>query len=305
MNLTAALFTSTFTIVVAAGLVQLDAGPEADGPARKPAMHEAVVGGRHLQVSLDRERVPAGEAVHLTITATDPDAGTGGRLRIALLEQSGSRMSRVMMPPTEVWHHEVRLGREPLSVPVTLGGPADGVIAGSGAAGDPLTIAGRATQYTVVVTAAPPDGKGHGGALASAEADTVAGLYVPVFAYQPEAFRLTIDPPAAGKPGDPVDVTVRVKSLAGKPLTGISLGLSSEVFAIDDQPRIASLAPGAEQVVHLHGHRTAVAAGPVTLQAFASADYGGTAGAWATIDATDGSLVARASEPSVPGGLDF
>lgn len=286
MHLTTTLFTTSFTIVVAAGLAQLDAGPEADGPTGKPALHAATIGGRHLEVSLDRERVPAGEAVHLTIRATD-GGPAGETVRVALLEQTGSPASRMPSPPRQVSQKDVQVGSEPVAVALTLSGPTT---AAGNKAGDPLIVAGRATQYTLVVTGAGA-AKDHGPI-----ADD-AGLYLPVFAYQPEAYRLTIEPPAAGAPGDTVDVAVRVTSLAGKPLRGITIGLSSELVAIDDQARIDVLAPKAETVVHLHGQRQAVGADPVRMQAYGTAEYGGSAGAWATIDGAHGTLIARASEP--------
>ncbi|HVV82161.1 MAG TPA: hypothetical protein VHE35_03750 [Kofleriaceae bacterium] len=288
MKLAPTLFASSFVLSVAAGLVRLDAGPDADGPARKPVLGVATIDGHKLSVSLDRDRVPIGEPVKLAIAATD--GSHGEKLRVAVLEQVGSPEMRSMPPPREVSHQDVVLGDEPLTLPITLAGPP---LPAGAQAPDPLTQAGQATQFTVVVTAAVPDaGKGN--------RPRDAGAYLPVFAYHPDAYRLKLQPLAAGKPGDAIDVAVEVTSLVDRPLTGLGIGLSSELVAIDDSAKLDTLAPHARTIVHLHGHRQQVAGGPVLVQAYGFAVLGGTAAAWARVDPAAGTLLAQSSQPLEP-----
>lgn len=288
MQLAPTLFATSFTLVVAAGLVQLDAGPEADGPARKPVLGVAVVHGHKLAVSLDRDRVPAGQEVTLSILAKE--GGAGDTVRVAVLEQSGSPMMRSMPPPREVFHQDVTIAADgAVKVPIKLAGLARP----KGAEVDPLAVAGSAVQYTVQVL--PTGGPG--------EHDTAA--YLPIFAYEPEAYRLEIEPIAAGAAGTPVDIAVRVTSLADKPLRGVTIGGSGELASVDEPARLEELAPGAQAVVHLKGTRGAPAGDTAMVQVYGFAEYGGTAAAWAKVDRA-GTLVARASEASDPammGGL--
>jgi hypothetical protein len=286
MRLPVTLFASSFAIVVAAGLVQLDAGPEADGPATRPALHELTIGDHTLELGLDRERVPTGEAIRLSIVGRE-GRGAGDKLRVALLEQTGSPMSRSMAPPREVFHQDVVVARDgALSLPIKLAGAAARRPKGAPTV-DPLLTAGRATQYTIVVSAAGGGGPGD------------AAIYLPVFAYEPEAYKLEVEPVVAGAPGTAIDVAVKVTSLVDAPLRGITVGGSSELASIGQPATIAELAPRASVTVHLKGTRVAAAEGPAMVQAYGYAELGGTAAAWARF-ADDGTLVARASEAAMP-----
>jgi hypothetical protein len=313
MKLPLTLFATSFTIVVAAGLVQLDAGPEADGPLRKPALHTITVGDHQLEVSVDRERVPTGEAVKLAIVARH-GGGAGDKLRVAVLEQMGSPMSRSMPPPREVFHQDVVVGKDgALTVPLTLTTSAGRLAAVTEAKAatkvDPLLTAGRATQLTIVVSGRGDDAGSAGRADHVASIDNVGSVetsadeaaYLPVFAYEPEAYRLEIEPIAAGEPGTPVDVAVKVTSLAKAPLRKLTVGASSAIATIDEPATIETLAPGEVRTIHLRGTRVAPPADAASLlvNAYGYAEYGGTAGAWASL-AVDGTLLARASEMSDP-----
>lgn len=270
------LFTASFLSVVAAGWTLLDAGAPSDGPARKPALREVTIDGAPVRITLDRDRVPVGESVQVGIALTEAHAG-GLDVRVAVLEQSGSPMARVMPPPREISSQVVHLGDSPTQLPIKLAGDAvDPTV-------DPLLLAGNATQYTIEVSSIKKD------------AGAVAAL--PVFAYQPEAFRLTVDAPAAGKDGDTVDVVVHVESLSDKPLRGLGFSATSTFATINDNPTIETLAPGEQQTLTLHGTRIAPIAGlPALVQAYGWASYGGSATAYVTLDAS-GAIAERASEP--------
>jgi hypothetical protein len=293
MKPTPLLFTTSFAVSVLAGWALVGAGPEVDGPAHKPAIHEAIIDGHKLTVSLDRERVPAGESVQVTLAMSDAKTAParGFDVKVTLVEQSGSMMSRVMPPPREVLSKVIHIGKEPVVLPLELAGaplPGRRRDQGPNTPVDELAIAGMATQYTVAIEPVKrgksDDGRGNAA--------------VPVYAYRAEAFRLTIDPPAPAKIGETVDVAVHVKNLSPKALQGISIGLSTSFLSIEDAPPIATLAPGAETVVHLKATRIdAPAEGELLLQAFGWAEYGGTASAWATVDRQSGALARRASEP--------
>ena len=301
MKLTTITFATCFVVGVGAGWAHLDAGPEPDGPARQLARQEATIGGARIAVSLDRERVRAGDPLVVTLARIErPDGAGDTALRVALLEEDGSMMSRSMPPPREVMTREVTLGARPVMLSLALAGKADDEFGAEPA--DPLKTAGSATRYTIVVTAARPvDG---------------AGIYLPAFAYRPEAFQLSIETPAAGKDEDVVELAVRVKSLAKATLEGINLSVSSSLFTITDRPRLESLAPGEEVVVRVTGKRVALPldnmqadAPPLVLPplvlANGWAEYGGTATAWASLDPDSGKRVRGASEPPSQRGLMY
>ncbi|MBK7077617.1 MAG: hypothetical protein IPH44_35510 [Myxococcales bacterium] len=267
MRLTSILFATSFTLAVATGWVHLEAGPNDDGPAELRAVQELAVAGQRVGVSLDRARVPAGAAVRLTVSAVEPGAA-GRELAVRVMAQTGSPMERVPTPPREVARATVRLATAPVTIPLTL--------PGAPARADRLATAGRITQYTVVVS------DGH--------ARDAAVVALPVFAYEPEAFRLAIDPPAPGPAGTPVDVTVRVTSVADAPLRGVVIRAGGSLFTSSDAARVVSLAPGATAVVTLHGVRGEVGAGDASLVAYGNAERGGTASLWTRLDPRTGGL---------------
>ncbi|MBL8620938.1 MAG: hypothetical protein JNK64_06525 [Myxococcales bacterium] len=265
MRLTSILFATSFTLIAATGWVHLEAGPNDDGPAERRAVQELAVAGQRVGVSLDRARVPAGAAVRLTVSGVEPGAA-GRELAVRVMAQTSSPMARVPTPPREVARATVRLATAPVTVPLTLPGMG---------ARDRLAVAGRITQYTVVVS----DGDQRDAAVA-----------LPVFAYEPEAFRLAIDPPAPGPAGAPVDVTVRVTNVADAPLRGVTIRASGSLFTSSDAARVARLAPGATAVVTLHGVRGEVGVGEASLVAYGSAERGGTASLWTRLDPGSGGL---------------
>lgn len=284
MKLPAALFTATFVSTVTAGWALLGAGADVDGPARQPALREATIGGRKVAVVVDRDRVPVGETVHVTLAlegARHEEPGVDVKVRV--LEQTGSPMSRSMPPPREVQTQIVHLGAAPSNLAIAL----DGEAAGPGQ--DAVRVAGKATQYTVIVSAAK---------------DLDGAAAVPVFAYRPEAYHLTIDAPAPGKAGEPVAVTIHVKNVAAAELTAIRIGLSSNFISTDESPLVASLAPGAETTVVVHGKRTAPAGTEPMVQASGWAGYGGTSAAWITVDPATGAIAAR-GERSIGSPFDL
>jgi hypothetical protein len=282
MSHTTTVFATSFLVAVAAGWSLLDASPETEGPDARPALHELVVDGAKLSIGLDKERVPAGQKVHVTLAMVDGGTPRGVDLEVTLLEQQGDMMSRSMPPPREVARKSVHVGAEPVVLPLELAGATRGR-----RAQDPILSAGSATQYTIVVAPAK-----------AGEDDADAMAYVPAFAYQPEAFALTVDPPAPAEVGAPTEVVVRVKNVSGKPLKGISLGLSTALVTTNEAPRIDTLAPGAETVVRIKGTRVAAPDGAAPIiQVFGYAEYGGTAAAWAEVDPATGKLARRASAP--------
>lgn len=266
MRLTSILFATSFTLIAATGWVHLEAGPTEEGPAEVRAVQELAVAGQRVGVSLDRRRVPAGAAVRLTVSGVAPDT-IGRELAVRVMAQTSSPMSRVPTPPREVASATVQLATSPVTIPLTLPGLG---------ARDPLAVAGRITQYTVVVS----DGDQRDAAVA-----------LPVFAYEPEAFRLAIDPPAPGPAGAPVDVTVRVTSVADAPLRGVAIRVGGSLVTSSDEARVARLAPGETAVVTLHGVRGAVGA-DASLVAYGNAERGGTASLWTRLDARTGGLTA-------------
>ncbi|MCA9679557.1 MAG: hypothetical protein H6709_06465 [Kofleriaceae bacterium] len=292
MKLSTTLFTASFVSVVVAGWNHLDAVAPVDGPADAPARHEVSIDGHAVRIELDHERIPAGQAIHATIAMVDPGPG-GMDVKVQLLEQTGSMASRMPSPPREVSSQRVHLGADATTVPITLAGVARGDDA------DPLDFAGSATQYTLVVTAAgdgaAATGNGNGNGLQRFAVD--GGAYLPVFAYEPEAYRLTIDAPAPGKVGDPVDVTIHVESLATRPITELTIGMGASFLEAADSPVIAKLAPGATTDVHVRATRVDPQDGPMLIQAYGWATKGGSAAAWLTVDRDTGAVVRRASEP--------
>lgn len=266
MRLTSILFATSFTLIAATGWVHLEAGPTDDGPAERRAVQELAVAGQRVGVSLDRARVPAGAAVRLTVSGVEPGAA-GRELAVRVMAQTSSPMSRVPTPPREVARATVRLATSPATIPLTLPGMG---------ARDRLAVAGRITQYTIVVS----DGD---------ERDAAA-VALPAFAYEPEAFRLAIDPPAAGPAGAPVDVTVRVTSVADAPLRGVAIRVGGSLVTSSDEARVARLAPGETAVVTLHGVRGEAGAGDGSLVAYGNAERGGTASLWTRLDARTGGL---------------
>jgi len=274
MKLTTSLFAVSFLSVVAAGWAQLDADAPSDGPAAKPALRDVTIDGHSLHVAVDRDRVPVGEKVHVRLAMTDlPKRGYD--VKVSLLEQRGSPMARMMPPPQVVETKVVHLTAEATTLAFELAGRAPKA--------DPIQTAGGVSQYTVAIASTGKRGR------------TVAGI--PVFAYVPPAYELTIDPPALAADGKPVDVAIHVKSLAAKPLTGITIGLSSSFVAIADSPVIATLAPGAETVVHLHGKRVKTSEAPY-LQAYGQAQYGGSASTFVKIDPKTGVATAVTRDQS-------
>lgn len=270
-------FAASFVSVVVAGWNHLDASEPEDGPAAAPALREVTIDGHPLRVGVDHARVAAGAVVHATIAMTDaPAAGLDVQVRV--LQQTGSAMSRIQSPPREVSSQRVHVGAAATVVPITLAG----IVGAAGA--DPLATAGAATQYTIVVTSTRANDPG-------------AGAYLPVFAYQPEAYRLTIEPPGPGQVGDAVEVAVRVKSLAATPLKDLTIGLGTSFLTVADSPVIAELAPGAETVVRIKATRIAPPDGPLFLQATGWAAYGGSASAWLTLAKDSGAVEGGASEP--------
>ena len=272
MKASTTLFTVSFVSAALAGWYQLDARQDEDGPAKKPVITRVTLDGNELSVGVDRQRVPAGETVNVTLAVT---RGTPGEVRLNVMEQSSEMGSRMEPPPRTIATQIVKLGAEPTTVPIELSGMVR-------PSSDPLQNAGAATRYTIVVTS---------------DKDGSAQAALPVFAYEPEAYQLTVDAPTAAGVGEPVDVTVHVKSLVDKPLTGITIGLSSSFITPTDSPVIDTLAAGDEQTIVVHGTRTEQPDGtPLLVQAYGYAGYGGTAQAWAEID-DGGALTARASEP--------
>ena len=268
MRLTSILFATSFTLIAATGWVHLEAGPTDDGPAERRAVQELAVAGQRVGVSLDRARVPAGAAVRLTVSGVAPEA-IGRELAVRVMAQTSSPMSRVPTPPREVARATVRLATSPVTIPLTL--------PGTGApARDRLAVAGRITQYTIVVS----DG----------DQRDPAAVALPAFAYEPEAFRLAIDPPAAGPAGAPVDVTVRVTSVADAPLRGVAIRVGGSLVTSSDEARVARLAPGETAVVTLHGVRGEARDGDASLVAYGNAERGGTASLWTRLDACTGGL---------------
>lgn len=274
MKASTTLFTVSFLSAVAAGWYHLDASQEKDGPARKPALTRVTLDGNELAIGVDRERVPAGESVKLSLAMV---SGKGGEVRVMVQEQSASFDSRMEPPARTISSQIVSVGEKEAVVPIDLAGilrPGDP---------DPLMTAGSATRYTVLVMS---------------DTDGSATAAVPVFAYEPEAYQLTVDAPTAGGVGEPCDVTVHVKSLADKPLTGITIGLSTSFISTSDAPVVETLAAGDETTVTVHGTRLETTDDqPLLVQAYGYATYGGTAQAWATVDRDSGKLAQRASEP--------
>jgi hypothetical protein len=270
MKATTTLFTLSFVSAVAAGWYELDAAQTKDGPDRKPALTRVTLGGKEVAFGIDRGRVPAGEQVHLSLSTTD---GKSGELRVMLQEQTGGMESRVETPPRTISSQIVDVGPTATTIGLDLAGmPKDG---------DRLLTAGTAQRFTIVVAA---DG----------DAEHTAAL--PVFSYQPQAYDLSIDEPS--EDGDALTVTVHVKNLTDKALSGISVGVSTNAFSISEYPVLDTLDAGAEKTVTVHGTRADTPEGQLRLiQVYGNASYGGEAAAWAQLDHDSDAIVAKGSEP--------
>jgi len=270
MKTSTLLFTSSFVAVVASGWARIDAGGNSDGPAAQPVHREIQIGDRTVALQLDRERVPSGQPIHLTLAATGSER-RGLDVEVAVMEQTGSRMARSMPPPREVSRRTVHLASAPVELPLTLAGP----VRGEGV--DPLTVAGAARQYTIVVT-----GKG--------DAASSGGAWLPVFAYQPEAYRLTVTPPTA-EVGQQAELAIEVESLVDKPLRDLTIGIGSNFLEVDGGAHLAELAPGEHAVVHVKVRRTATSEGqPLRIDVTGWAGYGGSSTSWVTVDQATGEI---------------
>src|SRR5690349_1106045 len=96
MKATTTLFTVSFVSAVAAGWYQLDASQDQDGPDPKPVLTKVVLDGKEVLVGVDRDRVPAGDKVRLSLAMIE---GSGpGEVRVMVQQQSASMDSR-MEPP--------------------------------------------------------------------------------------------------------------------------------------------------------------------------------------------------------------
>ncbi len=283
MRLTTSLFTASFLSVVVAGWMQLDASSPDDGPSRRPALREFAIDGAPARISIDRQRLQAGGEVRATLALTEAQNGFTD-VRVALLEQEGPPMERSMPPTRAISAQLIHMGKEPVELAFKLDGAA------AQDAADPLTVAGQVTQYTIQVTSPDPNGSG--------------GAAIPVFAYRPEAYQMTIEEPARAEVGEPVELVVHVKNVADKPLKGISISASSTFSSVDDYPRVEGLEPGEETTVTLHGTRFETAEEqPMQVQVFGWAEYGGSSAAYVKLDRETGAITERASEPLADGGM--
>lgn len=259
MKTTLTLFTVSFVSTVAAGWSRLDAVQDANGPEHKPVLGHVQIDGNDVIAKLDRDRVTAGGKVQLSLGATRT-----GEVRVTVQEQSMMMDSRMEPPARTISSKIVEVGPDGVVETIELAGALREDDA------DPLLTAGSAVRYSILVGS---DQHPNGAAV------------LPVFAYEPEAYRLTVEAPTPGGVGEPADVQVRVENLSKKALTGLSISLSSTFVAASDTASIASLEAGDETTVTIHGTRVETQdTYPLVVQAFGYATYGGTSSAYLTVD---------------------
>ncbi len=123
--------------------------------------------------------------------------------------------------------------------------------------------------------------------------------------YIPEAYSMTVDPPAALGPGDKTTATVHVKNISKKTLRAVAVNVWSGEIDFGTMPApIAKLAPAAEVVLHIGGTvKPGAAPDTISLLAVGNAGYGGTTRAKLTIEKNG--QVAQVNGPAASQGNMF
>jgi hypothetical protein len=290
-------FTATISLLLPATWRATEAELPTDGPMLKPPLESFKIGDTEVKVDVDRAAVAPGGTVTLTLVAT---SDTPHRVPLVLREMGSESEPGERVEPTPI-----TLARQEVTVDAAPGGgkprtvtfklPASKAHRGTVSDYTILVQPAKAAKkirtaedlYTQTVAELPED------APEGAEAPAIAAMVV-VATHEPEAYSVTIEPPAE-KPADgqPFEVAVRVKNPSKRTLHDVylelspsasvlgSLGMGSrmvmdadeggddwKIEPVDPNADITALAPGEEKVVR---YRVTPPAGATGGALFASA----------------------------------
>ena len=200
-------FTATVSLLIPAAWHTTAADLPADGALVKPPVESFKVNGAEVKVEVDRGAVAAGGEVHVKLYAISDKPQ---RLSLSVQEQTTSSMpgDRVERAPEVLSRRTVHL----------VAGP-DG--------GKPQELAfrlpaskgkkGGVKQYSFLVQPSKP---------AADDEDGEAAALVSVITHDPEAYSVVIEPPAHVTPGEPFELTVRVKNPGAKAIHDVHVDLT-------------------------------------------------------------------------------
>src|SRR3990172_3528786 len=94
-------FIATLSLLIPAGWDYLGAGGPEEGPSDRPPIQTADYQGVKIALTTDHALYEDGGTVRVLVAATSSDARKVP-LEVAIMEQTGSEMSRVMTPPREI-----------------------------------------------------------------------------------------------------------------------------------------------------------------------------------------------------------
>jgi hypothetical protein len=226
-------FTATVSLLIPAAWHTTAADLPADGALVKPPTESFKVNGAEVKVEVDRGAVAAGGEVHVKLYAISDKPQ---RLSLSVQEQTTSSMpgDRVERAPDVLSRRTVHL----------VAGP-DG--------GKPQELAfhlpaakgkkGGVRQYSFLVQPSKPSGDDDDGEQAA---------LVSVITHDPEAYSVTIEPPAHVTPGEPFELTVRVKNPGQKAIHAVHVDLTPAPEVIyanlgPSQSPVYGSNPGAEE----------------------------------------------------------
>ena len=301
-------FTATISLLLPATWRASEAELPTDGPMLKPPLESFKIGDTEVKVEVDRGAVAPGGTVTVTLIAT---SDTPHRVPLVLREMGSDSEPGERVEPTPI-----TLARQEVTIDAAPGG------------GKPRTVTfklpaskarrGSVSQYSILVQPAKaakkiktaedlyvqtiaelPENAPEG-----AEVPAIAAM-VSVITHEPEAYSVTIEPPAH-KPADgqPFEVAVRVRNPSKRTLRDVyldlspsdsvlgSMGMGMSAALMGDVPEggdwkiepveeadLMDIAPGAEKVVRYRVTPPADSKG-VALFATAYTNEGGSALDW-------------------------
>jgi hypothetical protein len=259
-NWAAAGFTATVSLLIPAAWNTTAADLPADGALVKPPIESFEIDGVTVKVEADRAAVAPGGEVHLRLYALSDKPQ---KLSVTVLEQTTSAY-----PGDRVERAPEVLGKRQIDLVASPDGGKGQVVAFHLPASRGKR--GGVKQYSFLVQ---PRKGGTG------DHDEEIAALVSVVTHDPEAYSVSIEPPAEVTPGKPFEVAVRVKNPGQKALRHVHVDLSPApevlyanrgvgpaIYAGNTNPDltikavgesadeegldVGSLAPGEEKVLH-------------------------------------------------------
>jgi hypothetical protein len=202
-------FTATVSLLIPATWRTTAADLPEDGALVKPPVQSFRTGGVEVKVEVDRGAVKPGDEVHLKLIAF---ADTPQRVGLIVREQQGDSepMERVERAPVTLVKKSVTVEAAPgggkpteltFRLPSSRGGKKGGV-----------------KPYSLLVQPAKP--------VDSDENGEYAAALVSLITHEPEAYSVSIEPPAQVTPGQPFELSVRVKNPGKQAIKGLHVELS-------------------------------------------------------------------------------